>query len=324
MVYPNIGSSRAAVIVMPRSKDEKKEASPCQLKKIFLSWSGKNEKEIALHIKAMLETYYEVSVFVSDEDIGGQERGWRDSIIENIKKSGYGVVCISPLNRNRPWLLYEAGALEGHLKFKNVSILSLGLPHDLVPSPLKGKQVRVLDKKGYEAFLNDFTKGIKGLTIRKKFTESSWKSFSKKIKPYLDSIKNEYETLNSEEEVSVSGENSLQGGLRVEAGTVTRNYEQGKSIVGGMLKWHVAFEVPFNDVPKVICSINLSDCTSLAFAVKESEKARGISAATSRVKVETQNVTRTGFDISAGTWTKHNLLHGIGVSWLAIGQGKQA
>lgn len=322
MVYSNIKRSGAAVIVMPRSKKENKEVSPCQLKKVFLSWSGKNEKEIALLIKAMLETYYEVSVFVSDEDIGGQERGWRDSIIENIKKSGYGVVCISPLNKNRPWLLYEAGALEGHLKFKNVSILSLGLPHDLVPSPLKGKQVRVLDKKGYEAFLNDFTKGIKDLKIRKRFTEGSWKSFAKKIKPHLDNIKNEYEALNSEEKVSVRGENSLQGGLRVEAGTVTRNYEQGKSIVGGMLKWHVEFEVPFIEPPKILCSLNLADCTSIDFPLRSGTTAKPLLATTSRIKVETSNVTETGFDIIAGTWS-NNILHGVGVNWIAIGQGKK-
>ena len=85
-------------------------------KKLFISWSGENGKEIALKLKEVLEKDVfenELSCFVSDSDITSGETWW-NRINKELTASSMGIVCITKENVKAPWIYYEAGALVGH------------------------------------------------------------------------------------------------------------------------------------------------------------------------------------------------------------------
>lgn len=51
-----------------------------------------------------------VMPWISTRDLakGGQ---WQHEILENLRASQFGVVCLTPDNLARPWMLFEAGAI---------------------------------------------------------------------------------------------------------------------------------------------------------------------------------------------------------------------
>src|SRR4051812_38096528 len=51
-----------------------------------------------------------VKPFVSDQDIraGGD---WNKTIVDQLNEAKFGIICVTRSNKDRPWLLFEAGAL---------------------------------------------------------------------------------------------------------------------------------------------------------------------------------------------------------------------
>ena len=78
--------------------------------KVFFSWSGDRSKQIATVLNDWLKKVIQaVEPFISSEI----EKGIRG--LEEIKKqlegSKIGIICLTKDNYNKPWLLFEAGAL---------------------------------------------------------------------------------------------------------------------------------------------------------------------------------------------------------------------
>lgn len=79
--------------------------------KIFISWSGQRSRKTAELLREWLPLInQDFDPFVSGEDIskGGN---WGQAIIDELNQAKFGIVCVTPHNHERPWLLFEAGAL---------------------------------------------------------------------------------------------------------------------------------------------------------------------------------------------------------------------
>lgn len=79
--------------------------------KIFISWSGARSRKTAELLREWLPLInQDFDPFVSGEDIskGGN---WSQTIIDELNVSDFGILCVTPGNQNKPWLLFEAGAL---------------------------------------------------------------------------------------------------------------------------------------------------------------------------------------------------------------------
>jgi SAM-dependent methyltransferase len=80
---------------------------------VFISWSGRRSKQIATYLSFWLKEVFidaPLEIFVSTEDIrAGAD--FSDEISGNLKRSGYGILCLTPENLNAPWVLFESGAL---------------------------------------------------------------------------------------------------------------------------------------------------------------------------------------------------------------------
>jgi hypothetical protein len=102
--------------------------------KVFISWSGEAEREVA---EALREAVIAVcagraEAFVSSQDIPKGDRGL-NVIDAQLKATDYGLVVLSAANQLRPWINYEGGALAMSLDNPVATVLL-----DLIPSDVEG------------------------------------------------------------------------------------------------------------------------------------------------------------------------------------------
>jgi len=132
--------------------------------KVFISWSGDAECEVA---KALREALHAVSAgsveaFVSQVDIPRGDRGV--VVIEDeLTTTDYGVVLLSAANKDRPWINYEGGAL-ATLLGRRVATVLLDLRTAEVDTPLAPFQATAFDQR--ESVLKLFTEIVQSASPR--------------------------------------------------------------------------------------------------------------------------------------------------------------
>ncbi len=79
---------------------------------IFISWSGERSRQIGVLLRDWLPTIIpSATPWMSSEDIskGG---AWATDIRKKLQQCTIGILVITPDNKDKPWVLFEAGALE--------------------------------------------------------------------------------------------------------------------------------------------------------------------------------------------------------------------
>ncbi len=102
--------------------------------KIFISWSGELSQAVALILRVWLQNVIQiVEPYVSSEDIEKGSR-WFADIDKKLDESDFGIVCLTRENMNKPWILFEAGAISRSINRSHVTPLLI----DLSPADLNG------------------------------------------------------------------------------------------------------------------------------------------------------------------------------------------
>lgn len=100
--------------------------------KVFVSWSGQRSKVVAEIFSDWLKCVIQASQpWISTRDI---DRGaiWFSEINDKLKDVSVGVVCLTQENKNKPWILFETGALAKGLTTNRVCTFLIDLnPEDL-------------------------------------------------------------------------------------------------------------------------------------------------------------------------------------------------
>lgn len=100
--------------------------------KVFISWSGQRSKVVAELFSDWLKCVIQASQpWISTRDI---DRGaiWFSEINDKLKDVSVGVVCLTQENKNKPWILFETGALAKGLTTNRVCTFLIDLnPEDL-------------------------------------------------------------------------------------------------------------------------------------------------------------------------------------------------
>lgn len=104
--------------------------------KVFLSWSGGRSKAVAellnVWIKCVLQA---TKPWISSRDI---DRGslWFAEIGDQLKDTSIGILCLTQENKDKPWILFEAGALAKGLTSNRVCTLLIDLKATDIKDPL--------------------------------------------------------------------------------------------------------------------------------------------------------------------------------------------
>lgn len=100
--------------------------------KVFISWSGQRSKVVAEIFSDWLKCVIQASQpWISTRDI---DRGaiWFSEINDKLKDVSVGVVFLTQENKNKPWILFETGALAKGLTTNRVCTFLIDLkPADL-------------------------------------------------------------------------------------------------------------------------------------------------------------------------------------------------
>jgi hypothetical protein len=102
--------------------------------KVFISWSGELSRKLAETLRDWLpSTLQYVKPYFTPEDI---EKGakWGSEIAKELESSNIGVICLTRDNTEKPWILFEAGALSKSIEKGRVCTLLF----DLDAADLKG------------------------------------------------------------------------------------------------------------------------------------------------------------------------------------------
>ena len=102
--------------------------------KVFISWSGPLSQKLGESLRNWLPAALQfVKPYFSPEDI---EKGakWSSEISKELETSNIGVICLTRDNTEKPWILFEAGALSKSLEKSRVCTLLF----DIDPTDVKG------------------------------------------------------------------------------------------------------------------------------------------------------------------------------------------
>jgi len=157
--------------------------------KVFLSWSGERSKHVANHLKEWLQLVLQsVKPWASTEDIGRGEQ-WFAAINKGIAESTTGIICLTKENKDKPWILFESGALVKGID-KNLLftlLIDLQAP-DLIGSPLYHFNHTTIERASMLQLvkgLNDLLPESREITLLEKSFEKFWPDFEIQLKETL-------------------------------------------------------------------------------------------------------------------------------------------
>ena len=132
---------------------------------IFLSWSGEHSHKIAEELNKFLKRVIQTAKPYISSDI---KKGsvWFSDITTTLNKNSIGIFCITQENKNKPWILFEAGALNKGLTSNNVCTLLINLSASDIQAPLSEFNHTIfvivqLQREGKKVCENFTKKGLK-------------------------------------------------------------------------------------------------------------------------------------------------------------------
>jgi TIR domain len=118
--------------------------------RIFISWSGDLSRKLGEAVRDWLPASLQyVKPYFSPQDI---EKGtkWDSEIAKELEASDIGLVCLTQDNTQKPWILFEAGALSKSIDKSRVCTLLFNLEPAEVKGPLAGFQATRFDRDDFK------------------------------------------------------------------------------------------------------------------------------------------------------------------------------
>lgn len=163
--------------------------------KVFLSWSGDRSRQVASLLSDWLCCVIQASrPWISTRDI---DRGslWFGEINDQLKDASVGVICLTQENKNRPWILFEAGALAKGLSTSRVCTLLIDLEPKDIEDPLAQFNHTTPTKDSILALVKTLNSALapNGLDIRilEQVFNTYWPQFDSEFNSILDKTRPE-------------------------------------------------------------------------------------------------------------------------------------
>lgn len=121
--------------------------------KVFISWSGDLSKKLAEEVRLWLPGVLQfVKPYFTPNDIEKGTR-WSTDIASELETSNAGIICLTKDNLNKPWILFEAGALSKNFGKANVCTILFNLDSADFSGPLTSFQATKFDKADFKKLL---------------------------------------------------------------------------------------------------------------------------------------------------------------------------
>lgn len=160
---------------------------------VFLSWSGNRSGKVANFLSEWLGCVIQVArPWVSNKDI---DRGalWFGAINDQLRDTTVGIICVTQENKDRPWILFEAGALAKGLPSSRVCTFLVDLlPRD-ISDPLAQFNHTLPEEESVHGLMvtlnNALGPAALNTTILDQVFHTYWPQFDKRFKEILADTK---------------------------------------------------------------------------------------------------------------------------------------
>lgn len=95
--------------------------------KVFLSWSGERSRLVAEFLSDWIKyVLHSTDPWLSTRDI---DRGsiWFEELTKHLSKTNFGIILLTKSNFDKPWILFESGALSKGLSFNKICVFLIDL-----------------------------------------------------------------------------------------------------------------------------------------------------------------------------------------------------
>lgn len=153
--------------------------------KIFISWSGEKSRQVA----SLLEEWIKVVIQASEPWMSTNiERGalWFSEINEQLASVSLGIICLTAENKEKPWILFEAGALAKGLQSNRVATFLIDLKNEDIGQPLAQFNHTTPNKDGMLQLMNTINMQLVDRKLPQhifdKAFEKNWPEFDERFK----------------------------------------------------------------------------------------------------------------------------------------------
>lgn len=163
--------------------------------KIFISWSGERSRQVAELLSNWIQCVLQaVDPWLSSKDI---DRGalWFSEITNQLSNTHNGIVCLTKSNLNKPWILFESGALAKGLNSNRVYTFLIDLSSNEVKDPLAQFNHTVPTKDGVYQLVRTINNSLETNALKENILsnvfETYWPQFEKEFKEIIKNTKEE-------------------------------------------------------------------------------------------------------------------------------------
>jgi hypothetical protein len=160
--------------------------------KVFLSWSGQRSKAVAELLSDWIKCVLQASQpWISTRDI---DKGaiWFSEISDQLKDTAAGIVCLTQENKEKPWILFETGALAKGLSTSRVCTFLIDLKSSDVEDPLAQFNHTFPDSSSMWGLVCSLNSGLDLARLDEKILrqvfETYWPQFDVKFKEIIKSV----------------------------------------------------------------------------------------------------------------------------------------
>ena len=146
--------------------------------KVFLSWSGNRSRAVANLLSDWLSCVIQAArPWVSSRDL---DRGslWFGEINDQLKDTSVGVICLTQENKNRPWILFEAGALAKGLSTSRVCTLLIDLEPKHIEDPLAQFNHTFHTKESVLSLVRTLNASLGAISLDNRIVEQVFETYS--------------------------------------------------------------------------------------------------------------------------------------------------
>lgn len=152
--------------------------------KIFISWSGGPSKQVAELFEEWLQLVLQhCDPWISTKGIESGSQ-WFTEIGDQLATANIGIICLTKANRDKPWLLFEAGALLKGLTDGRVCPFLIDLPEQEISPPLSHLNVTLPERdsvfKLVQTINNHLAKPLPGPVLSATF-DMFWPKFQERF-----------------------------------------------------------------------------------------------------------------------------------------------
>ncbi|WP_020621119.1 toll/interleukin-1 receptor domain-containing protein [Paenibacillus daejeonensis] len=145
--------------------------------KIFISWSGGRSKAVGDLLDSWLQCVIQaIDPWMSTKDI---DRGaiWFSEINNQLKDTSVGIVILTKENKERPWIMFEAGALAKGLATSRIIVLLVDLENKDVRDPLAQFNLTEPNRDGMWQLVRTLNASLQDKALKEKVLEQVFDTY---------------------------------------------------------------------------------------------------------------------------------------------------